>query len=206
MSYRFLHTSPDRPGTVPCVRDRTVPTGLVVYADGCCEPNPGCGGWGFVVYRDGVEIHSAKGGSNRTTNQQMELTAALEALRWLAMHNVEGPVRLFSDSMYTVNGCNSWRLDWKARGWKRKGKDPSIANLDLWQNLDAILAAVPIKLEWCKGHVGIIGNERADELSQIGRDKALHHRVPGDVSPVTLRSVTRHVTSRPVTRDAELER
>ncbi|MGO4838929.1 RNase H family protein, partial [Rhizobiaceae sp. 2RAB30] len=82
-------------------------------------------------------------------------------------------VRLFCDSMYVVNGCNDWRHGWKARGWRRKGKNPEIANLDLWMELDAALTAVMIPLEWCKGHAGIVGNERADELSQIGRDEVL---------------------------------
>jgi len=162
--------------------DRTVPTGLVIYCDGACEPNPGIGGWGFVVYRDGVEIHADCGGANPTTNNIMEMTGALMALRWLA-DRTYGEVygagaepgaepRLFCDSQYVVNGCNDWRHNWKARGWKRKGKNPEIANLELWQQLDAALTLALIKLEWCKGHAGIIGNERADELSLIGRERA----------------------------------
>ncbi|RUU93332.1 ribonuclease HI [Mesorhizobium sp. M7A.F.Ca.MR.176.00.0.0] len=169
--------------TLPAVtklsgKDIKVPLGLVIYADGCCEPNPGAGGWGFVAYRDGVEIHSASGGDQDTTNQRMELTAALEALRWLS-HDVDGQAanvgaRLISDSMYTVTGCNEWRHGWKRNGWSRGGPNAKpanrvIANLDLWQMLDGTLIAHPIALEWCKGHVGIIGNERADELSLIGR-------------------------------------
>lgn len=159
--------------------DRAVPPGLVIYCDGACELNPGAGGWGFVVYRDGKEIHADCGGSNPTTNNIMELTGALMALRWLD-ENTAGanllrpqPARLFCDSMYVVNGCNDWRHGWKARGWRRKGKNPEIANLDLWKDLDAALTAVPITLEWCKGHAGIIGNERADELSLEGREAVL---------------------------------
>lgn len=148
--------------------------GLVVYCDGACEPNPGVGGWGFVVYRDGVEIHSDCGGANPATNNTMEMTGALMALRW--MHErwewTETP-RLLCDSQYVVKGCNEWRHNWKARGWKRKGKNPEIANLDLWKELDEVLKLVPIKLEWVKGHVGIVGNERADELSLEGRQAVL---------------------------------
>lgn len=158
---------------------RAVPPGLVIYCDGACEPNPGVGGWGFVVYRDGVEIHADCGGSNPTTNNIMELTGALMALRWLD-ENTAGanllhpqPARLFCDSMYVVNGCNEWRHGWKSRGWRRKGKNPEIANLDLWRDLDEALTLVPITLEWCKGHAGIIGNERADELSLEGREAVL---------------------------------
>lgn len=153
--------------------DRAVPTGLVIYCDGACEPNPGAGGWGFAVFRDGVEIHSDCGGSVATTNNIMEMTGALMALRWLSEQGIVEPVRILCDSRYTVDGCNAWRLAWKARGWKRKGKNPEIANLDLWKELDDALRAVPIRLEWVKGHAGIIGNERADELSLIGREAAL---------------------------------
>ncbi|WP_260855014.1 ribonuclease H [Mesorhizobium amorphae] len=151
------------------VYDRPVPPGLVIYCDGACEPNPGIGGWGFVVYRDGKEQHADRGGSNPTTNNIMELTGALRSLRWLHEHfDWSETPRLFCDSMYVVNGCNEWRHTWKARGWKRKGKNPDIANLDLWKELDEVLALVPIKLDWCKGHAGIVGNERADQLSLEG--------------------------------------
>jgi ribonuclease HI len=108
----------------------------------------------------------------------MELTGALMALRWMANQPKIGPVRLVCDSAYVVNGCNDWRHGWKAKGWKRGGpnakpENARIANLDLWQELDRLLTRVPIKLEWCKGHAGIVGNERADELSLQGRASLL---------------------------------
>jgi ribonuclease HI len=154
--------------------DRAVPPGLVLYADGACEPNPGAGGWGFVVYENGVEVHFDCGGADPTTNNVMELTGALRALEWIAEHHGEKQdgVRLFCDSMYVVDGCNDWRHGWKKKGWRR-GVEKELANADLWKELDAALTAVPIKLEWCKGHVGIIGNERADELSLEGRESIL---------------------------------
>lgn len=153
--------------------DRAVPPGLVIYCDGACEPNPGAGGWGFVVYRDGREVHSDCGGSSPTTNNIMEMTGALMALRWFADLGVVEPVRLFCDSMYVVNGCNLWRASWRRKGWRR-GLEKPLANSDLWRALDEILTSrVPIKLEWCKGHAGIIGNERADELSLEGRAAVL---------------------------------
>jgi ribonuclease HI len=159
---------------------RAVPPGLVIYCDGACEPNPGIGGWGFVVYRDGKEIHADCGGANPTTNNVMELTGALRALEWIAEHLGERQdgVHLFCDSMYVVNGCNEWRHGWKRKGWQRGGSNAkpenrTIANLDLWQTLDRALTRTPIVLEWCKGHVGIIGNERADELSLEGRESIL---------------------------------
>lgn len=160
-----------------------VPPGLVLYCDGCCEPNPGAGGWGFVVYRDGVEIHSDCGGADATTNNAMEMKGVLMALRWAA-ENADGEeVRLFCDSQYVVNGCNDWRHGWRRNGWnKRKPNSPKrdegeIKNLGLWQEIDAVLTARPLKLEWCRGHVGIVGNERADELSLMGRES-----VTGSVS------------------------
>ncbi len=152
---------------------RAVPPGLIIYCDGACEPNPGAGGWGFVVYRDGVEIHADCGGSDPTTNNIMELTGALMALRWLATRAADaGAARLFCDSMYVVNGCNDWRHGWKKKGWRR-GVEKELANADLWKELDEVLTLVPITLEWVKGHAGIIGNERADELSLMGREAGL---------------------------------
>jgi ribonuclease HI len=154
--------------------NRAVPRGIVAFADGACEPNPGAGGWGFVVYRDGLEIHAESGGSDPTTNNIMELTGALRALEWIAAHLVEkqDAVRLFCDSMYVVNGCNDWRHGWKKKGWRR-GVEKELANAELWKELDAALTITPIALEWCKGHAGIIGNERADELSLEGRASVL---------------------------------
>ena len=170
-------------GRNPAHIDRAIPPGLVIYCDGACEPNPGAGGWGFVVYRDGVEIHADCGGANPTTNNIMELTGALQALRWIAEHLVEKQdnARLFCDSMYVVNGCNDWRHGWKKKGWRR-GVEKELANADLWKELDAALTAVPIQLEWVKGHAGIIGNERADELSLMGREAALEEgRAPSSM-------------------------
>lgn len=164
--------------------NKSVPAGLVIYCDGACEPNPGVGGWGFVVYRDGVEIHSDCGGSNPTTNNIMEMTGALMALRWFADRQVVEPVRLLCDSQYVVKGCNEWRAGWKRNGWNKrsltspKRADGEIKNLELWKELDEALALVPITLEWVKGHAGIIGNERADELSLMGRQAALASAQP----------------------------
>jgi ribonuclease HI len=158
-------------------------TGLVIFCDGACEPNPGVGGWGFVVYRDGAEIHSEFGGDVRSTNNIMEMTGALMALRWFAARGIIEPVRLLCDSQYVVNGCNVWRHGWKAKGWKRGGpkadaKNAAIANLDLWKELDGALGLVPITLEWVKGHAGTVGNERADELAGMGRLDALAEEAP----------------------------
>jgi ribonuclease HI len=156
--------------------ERLLDTGLVIFCDGACEPNPGVGGWGFVVYRDGVEIHAEHGGERVSTNNIMEMTGALMALRWTAG---AGETRLGStsprilcDSQYVVKGCNDWRHGWKAKGWKR-GQKP-LANADLWRELDDALILVPITLEWVKGHAGTLGNERADELAEEGRQSVIN--------------------------------
>lgn len=150
--------------------------GIVIYTDGACEPNPGKGGWGFVVYEAGVEIYTACGGDPIATNNIMEMTAVKMALIWLGKRDISGAT-ILSDSQYVVKGCNEWRHGWKAKGWRRvvdrkSGKLEPVKNADLWKELDEYLRAVPVKIEWVKGHAGIRGNERADELSNVGRREA----------------------------------
>jgi ribonuclease HI len=150
--------------------------GIVVYTDGACEPNPGRGGWGFVVYDEGVEIYAAFGGSLESTNNIMELTGLKMALEWVRDRGVAANV--ISDSQYVVKGSNEWRFGWKARGWRRvlnrkSGKTEPVKNADLWREIDELLQSVSVKISWCKGHAGILGNERADELSNVGRRHAI---------------------------------
>lgn len=102
------------------------------------------------------------------------LTAALRALEWVIARGFKPPIQLFSDSQYTVKCCNEWMPGWKRNGWRRGGpnakpENARIANIDLWKTLDAALTVLPLRLEWCKGDAGVIGNERADELSLEGR-------------------------------------
>lgn len=154
-----------------------IPTaGLVVFSDGGCEPNPGDGGWGFAVYRDGLEVHSNFGGMPDSTNNIMELTGMLMAIRWAVVQGE--PVHVLCDSQYVVNGCNDWRHGWKKKGWKR-GETKELANADLWQQIDAVLDSKDhITIGWVKGHVGITGNERADELATMGMEIARGEPVP----------------------------
>ncbi|MFP5078486.1 ribonuclease H [Rhizobium sp. YIM 134829] len=122
-----------------------------VYADGACEPNPGPGAWAFVVYWNGVELHSETGADLDTTNNRMELTAVFMALGWIAEHSPSKAL-LHSDSQYVVRGCNEWRRRWKAKGWKKGSAD--MPNADLWRELDGRLEARPINLVWVRGHSG----------------------------------------------------
>jgi len=130
-----------------------------IYTDGSCEPNPGPGGWAAVIYlRQGEKVIS--GSVKETTNNRMELRAALEAL--LAVEP-SSQIELFTDSEYLKRGITEWMPTWKARNWKRKkGK---LANVDLWKALDAAIGKHRVKWSWVKGHAGHPGNERADRLA-----------------------------------------
>ncbi|HEV7246573.1 MAG TPA: ribonuclease H [Shinella sp.] len=157
---RHRKDSPRRKTHSPIIDDRQ---NIHVFADGAAVPNPGAGGWAFVVYDDGREVHSASGAAPATTNNRMELAAVLAALEWITENAAERPVALYSDSRYAVDGCNSWRHGWKLKKWMR-GVSPVI-NADLWQAIDAALTDRPQDLTWCKGHSGIRGNVRADKLA-----------------------------------------
>lgn len=147
---------------------------IEVFCDGACEPNPGQGGWGFAAFENGVEIHSAFGGDTIATNNTMELTGAINALAWMAVNCIGREAVLYSDSKYVVDGSTSWRLKWKRHGWRKgPGSKEQVKNVELWQAIDAALSVFPVKLEWVKGHSGVAGNERADELSLTGRQQAI---------------------------------
>ncbi len=158
-----------------------VSAGYHIFCDGACEPNPGAGGWGVAIYRDGVEVGQDCGGLVETTNNAMELTGMLKAIEWVRHHFLKDePVTIWCDSMYVVNGCNDWRHKWKRNGWSRKGPNATkpetgvIANLDLWKEIDTALnACSALTIQWVKGHNGTLGNERADELSLMGRQQAM---------------------------------
>lgn len=162
--------------------------GIHIFTDGACEPNPGAGGWGVVVYRDGREIAALSGGLGETTNNVMEMTGMLQAIQWLVNHSMKDqPATIWSDSRYVVDGCNTWRHKWKRNGWGRKGpaatkpETGEIKNLALWKMIDESLNKChTLTVAWCKGHVGIEGNERADELSLIGRRAAMETATPAD--------------------------
>jgi len=133
---------------------------VTIHTDGGCEPNPGPGGWAAVLESEG-HIRELSGSDPATTNNRMEMQAAIEALRALP-----GPsrVELFTDSQYLRKGICEWLKGWKARGWKTAEKQP-VKNQDLWQQLDALTAGHTISWRWLKGHVGHEFNERCDQLA-----------------------------------------
>lgn len=140
---------------------------VVVYTDGACSGNPGPGGWG-VVLRQGAREKHLLGGEVRTTNNRMELTAAIRALEAL---RGDHPVDLFTDSNYVKQGIEAWISGWKRKGWKRADGKP-VLNVDLWQALDRLNAQRTVRWHWVRGHAGDPGNELADALAREGVERA----------------------------------
>jgi ribonuclease HI len=139
----------------------------IVYADGGCDPNPGPGGWGVVIRAETGTIELC-GGERSTTNNRMELTAAISALA----HFPEGAaIEMRCDSQYVIKSVTEWMKGWKAKGW-RTSTGP-VKNVDLMQTLDALAAKRDVRWTWVRGHTGEIGNERADRLAAQGRREAL---------------------------------
>jgi ribonuclease HI len=135
-------------------------THVTIYTDGACDPNPGPGGWAAVLQL-GANEKVLNGGERQTTNNRMELTAALRALQAL---NEPCRVDLYTDSEYVQRGVSEWLPNWKARNWKRKGG--KLANLELWQALDAALLHHEVRWHWLRGHTGHRQNERVDRLAR----------------------------------------
>ncbi len=134
-----------------------------VFTDGACSGNPGPGGWGVLLRWRGEE-RELWGGESDTTNNRMELMAAIMALESLRR---SVPVILYTDSTYVRDGITKWIIAWKQKGWRTASKKP-VKNVDLWQRLDAALAEHEIDWRWVKGHAGHPENERADELARRG--------------------------------------
>lgn len=136
---------------------------VVIHTDGACSGNPGPGGWGAVLQYNG-HVRELKGGLAETTNNQMELTAAIEALNALKR---PCKVELHTDSQYVKNGIQSWLFNWKKNGWRTADRKP-VKNMELWQALDAAVQRHAITWHWVKGHAGDEFNERADRLANEG--------------------------------------
>lgn len=147
--------------------------GVHVFTDGACDPNPGPGGWAFVVTENGATIHSESGSDAAATNNRMEMQAIISALRWMQA-NHHSKARVHSDSQYCVKGANEWRHGWARKNWMREGS--LIPNADLWGQMSAILDTFPVSLNWVPGHSGIPGNEAADRLAWDALKRGLQER------------------------------
>ena len=143
---------------------------LVAYTDGACSGNPGPGGWGaLLIARDGDKVLKTRelsGGEADTTNNRMELLAAITALETLER---DAAVTIITDSVYVKDGITKWIHGWKARGWKTAAKKP-VKNEDIWRRLETATARHRVTWEWVKGHAGHPENEKADELARAGME------------------------------------
>lgn len=136
---------------------------VTIYTDGACKGNPGPGGWGVYLCYKGMEKELC-GGESATTNNRMELMAAIQALEAL---NQSCAIKLHTDSKYLLQGITEWMLNWKKRGWKTTTNKP-VKNEDLWRRLDMAISKHLVEWIWVKGHAGHQGNERADALANKG--------------------------------------
>jgi ribonuclease HI len=149
------------------IADEAVRT-VEIFTDGACKGNPGPGGWGTIL-RYGSSVREMHGGEAETTNNRMEIMAAIQGLESLTRPSV---VHLYTDSVYLINGITKWVAGWKRNGWKTKDKKP-VKNVDLWTRLEEAVAQHEVTWQWVKGHAGHEENERADELACLGAAEAV---------------------------------
>lgn len=142
---------------------------LEIYADGACRGNPGPGGWGALLLFGGTE-KELSGSEALTTNNRMELMAVIRALESLKKPGTSA--RIYTDSQYVIKGIEEWIGNWKARGWRTADKKP-VKNQDLWERLDAVAAMHDLEWHWVRGHSGVPGNERVDQLANLAIDAML---------------------------------
>ena len=141
---------------------------IVIYTDGACRGNPGPGGWGASLRYNG-HTKLLYGSESATTNNRMELMAAIRGLETLTR---QCQVELYTDSKYVLQGITEWMPEWKKRGWKTAAKKP-VKNIELWQRLDAAVQQHEISWHWVKGHTGDPGNEEVDALANLAIDELL---------------------------------
>ena len=139
---------------------------IKVYTDGACRGNPGPGGWGVYIQLND-EVKDLYGGNPETTNNQMEMQAALEALKYLKDKNEV--IELYTDSNYLRQGITEWIHKWKLNNWRTAAKKP-VANRDLWIEISDLNEKMNVEWNWVKGHAGDPGNERADQLANMGAE------------------------------------
>ena len=132
-----------------------------IYTDGACSGNPGPGGWGAVIFDNDNKQKNISGSEENTTNNRMELSAAIMALKEV---NTNSEITIYTDSIYVKNGITEWVVKWKENGWKNSNKEP-VKNKDLWEKLDNLCAQNTIYWKWVKGHASNKYNNLADELA-----------------------------------------
>lgn len=142
---------------------------IEIFTDGACKGNPGPGGWG-VLLRLGEHQKTLFGGEPQTTNNRMELMAAIRGLQ--ALKKAPAQVMLTTDSQYVMKGIQEWMPNWKKRDWKTASRQP-VKNADLWRELDALVSQHHVQWRWVKGHSGHPENELADELANLGVEQVL---------------------------------
>ena len=144
---------------------------ITIYTDGGCSGNPGPGGWAFAVSENGKLVTTSSGGDAQTTNNKMELTAVINALKF-ALDKGEREVTILTDSQYVKNGITQWIHSWKRNGWRTSSKAP-VKNVEYWVQLDSLNSSLSVTWSWVKGHAGIEGNEECDRLVRMETAKYL---------------------------------
>ena len=163
----------------------------IIYTDGSSRGNPGPGGWGAIICTD-HEVRELGGREDHTTNNRMELSAAINALIHVDEINLEGEIILQTDSKYVINGITSWVSGWKKNGWKTANKK-DVVNKDLWEALSFASSGLSISWKYVEGHAGYPGNERCDEIATSFADKTAINLYHGTVSkyPIDLKAENR---------------
>lgn len=157
----------NEPAAQPQAQPAMDEAALCVYCDGAAKGNPGAGGWGFVVMDELDRVlYEEFGGARHVTNNQMELQAMVQTLRWLDGR----PAVVYTDSQYVQKGLTVWMKGWKRNNWMRGkgGQKEPVKNAGLWKELDLLMARSQARIQWVRGHNGNAGNERADQLANIG--------------------------------------
>lgn len=170
-----------------------------IYTDGACTGNPGPGGWGVVVYFTDGSIHEMGGDAAQTTNNRMEMQAAISALKLLTTANQIEPITLYTDSEYLINGVTKWVKGWKKKGWKTAQGKP-VLNQDLWEALDELNTPL-LKWQHVRGHAGNVGNERCDTIASAfanGRTLSLQQ---GQITNSAQSTLEKHLPTTPLASD-----
>lgn len=181
----------------------TSPTIQKIYTDGACSGNPGAGGWGVVVYFDNGTVQELGGGAPETTNNRMEMQAAIAALDFFNNSGQSQVIALYTDSEYVKNGITKWLPGWKKKGWKTSTGKP-VLNQDLWEQLDQLDSP---KVEWryVRGHSGDPGNERCDVIARsFAQGKSLHLKTPDSQIPLPVVSPASEVVMSDMLNSSDL--